>query len=152
MISKNEELADVLNDLVEINNDRIEGYENAINETDAADLKALFTDMASRSLQFKNELSIELRPLGEKPTEGTRNSGKVFRLWMDLKSALTGKDREAILGSCERGEDAASEAYDEALSTDATSQASIRQMLERQRSTLRSDHERIRLLRDTATV
>lgn len=32
--------------------------------------------------------------------EGTLISGKFFRVWMDVKAALTGKDRKAILNSC----------------------------------------------------
>lgn len=152
MASSNEELTNVLNDLIEINNDRIEGYEKAIKETDDPDLKALFIDMASRSHQLKNELSSELRRLGDKPTDGTRNSGKVFRLWMDIKAALTGGDREAILGSCERGEDAALDAYEDAINSHAALPANIRQMIERQKQRLLQDHNRIKALRDSVHV
>ncbi len=152
MAATNQELANVLNDLIEINNDRIGGYEKAIKETDDPDLKALFIDMASRSHQFKNELSTELRRLGETPTEGTRNSGKIFRLWMDIKAALTGKDREAILGSCERGEDAALDAYDDGLNSDEALPSNIRQMIEQQKQRLLQDHNRIKALRDSVHV
>jgi hypothetical protein len=31
------------------------------------------------------------------PEEGTRITGKFFRVWMDVKAALTNKDRKAIL-------------------------------------------------------
>ncbi len=152
MGATNQEIANVVNDLIEINNDRIEGYEKAIKETDDPDLKALFIDMASRSHQFKNELAAELRRFGDTPTDGTRNSGKVFRLWMDIKSALTGKDREAILGSCERGEDAALDAYDEGLGSDTALPSDIRQLIERQKQQLLQDHNRIKALRDSVHV
>lgn len=152
MASGNEELANVLNDLIEINNDRVEGYEKAIKETDDPDLKALFIDMASPSHQFKNDLSSELRRLGDTPTDGTRNSGKVFRLWMDIQAALTGKDRETILGSCERGEDAALDTYEDALNSDEALPANIRQMIERQKQRLLQDHNRVKALRDSVHV
>src|SRR5436189_5968746 len=88
-----------LNDLVQINNDRIEGYERAANETEDADLKALFSSMASKSRTFKSELTSEITKRGGKSTESTTSSGKVYRVWMDFKAAVTGKDRKAILSS-----------------------------------------------------
>ncbi len=47
----NEKLAEVLNDLIEINNDRVKGYTKAADEAkDAdADLKVIFTAMAGES-------------------------------------------------------------------------------------------------------
>jgi uncharacterized protein (TIGR02284 family) len=48
-----------------------------------------------------------LKRLGGTATEGTTTSGKLFRVWMDIKSAMTGSDRKAIINSCEYGEEAA---------------------------------------------
>lgn len=153
MASNNEELANELNGLIEINNDRIEGYEKAKTETEDPDLKTLFTDMASRSHQFKDELSDELQRLGSAPTNGTTNSGKAFRVWMGLKTAVTGTDRKAVLESCETGEDAALETYKEALQSSVIAlDAPTRVMIEKQRLTLQSDHARIKTLRDTVSV
>ena len=42
-------------------------------------------------------------------------SAAIHRGWMDIKSLVTGKDEEAILNECERGEDFAKEAYADAL-------------------------------------
>src|SRR4051812_13043372 len=98
---KTEKIITQLNDLVEINNDRIQGYERAIAETDDEDLTYLFTNMAAHSRSYKSDLSREILSLGGQPTEGTKNSGKLFRAWMDIKAALTGKNRKEILASCE---------------------------------------------------
>ena len=106
---------EVLNTLIEINNDRIAGYETASNETDEADLKALFSGLMQTSQKCKAELIIEVIKLGGTPIEGTKTTGKLFRVWMDIKSALTGKDRKAILNSCEFGEDIAIDTYRIAL-------------------------------------
>src|SRR6188768_3687752 len=102
-----------LNKLIEINNDRIEGYEKAANETNEIDLKTLFNQMASTSMECKAALEKEVLLLGGKPEEGTTTSGKFFRAWMDVKAAISGKDRGAILDSCEYGEDNAKETYEE---------------------------------------
>ena len=101
----NEKSIDVLNTLIEINNDRIEGYETASKETDEEDLRTLFSQLMQTSESCKKELVNEVLELGGTPVEGTKTTGKFFRAWMDVKAALTNKDREAILNSCEHGED-----------------------------------------------
>lgn len=108
---KNEKAIEVLNSLITINNDRIEGYKTASEATEENDLKKLFSQFISTSQKCKQELSVEVKALGGDTTEGTKASGKFFRVWMDVKAALTGKDRKAILESCEYGEDKAKEAY-----------------------------------------
>jgi uncharacterized protein (TIGR02284 family) len=107
----NEKTTEVLNTLVVINNDRIEGYNTASENTEERDLKTLFSKFAETSQSCRNELVREIQKLGGKVEEGTNVSGKFFRVWMDVKSALTGKDRKAILNSCEQGEEKAVETY-----------------------------------------
>jgi uncharacterized protein (TIGR02284 family) len=152
MEKTNENFVKELNKLVEINNDRIEGYERAANETVDQDLKDLFTTMATHSRVYRSELDSEIRALGGKPTEGTRNSGKIFRVWMDIKAALTGKNRKEIIASCEYGEDAALEAYDEVLNSDALYSGNVRKMIIKQREEILQDHDRIKALRDKEKV
>jgi uncharacterized protein (TIGR02284 family) len=116
----NEKSAEVLNDLIEINTDRVVGYEKAAKETAAsdADLRALFNDMASESKTYLAELKKHVQKTGEDPAEGTTQRGKIYRVWMDVKAAVSGQSRKAILASCEYGEDAAQRAYDSALETE----------------------------------
>ena len=108
-MEKNNKVIGILNDLIRINHDRVVGYEKAIDELkdEDADLKTLFHRYTQDSKQFSNELTHEVTRLGGDPADGTTNSGKVYRVWMDLKSAITGKDRKTILENCEFGEDAA---------------------------------------------
>jgi uncharacterized protein (TIGR02284 family) len=148
MEKKNEEIIKQLNKIVEINNDRIEGYETAMGETTDSALKSLFNDMASRSRGFKSELSSEITSLGGEPTEGTKNTGKLFRIWMDVKSTLTDADRKKIIASCERGEDAALQAYDEVLNSKTEFNSIQQGMVTRQRTALKSDHDKIKSMRD----
>ena len=51
-----EKSIDVINSLIEINNDRIEGYETASKETQEADLKSVFSQFAKTSEKCKLEL------------------------------------------------------------------------------------------------
>jgi len=107
-----EKSVDVLNSLVVINKDRIDGYETASENTDEKELKSLFSRFAQTSHKCRQELIGEINKLGGKAEEGTKVSGKFFRAWMDVKTALAGRERKAILDSCEQGEDRAIEEYD----------------------------------------
>ena len=112
-----EEKINVLNELIQFNNDRIEGYEKVSEETDAvdADLRVLFAKMANDSRSYRKDLSSLVTQLGgEVETEGSV-SASVHRAWIDLKTAVTGNDRDAVLSSCEFGENAILKAYDAVL-------------------------------------
>jgi uncharacterized protein (TIGR02284 family) len=79
------ETIEVLNDLIAINNDRIVGYEKAIEELkdEDADLKTLFSGMIDESRQAKMDLGKEVQVLGGEMEMGTTTSGKIYRGWMD---------------------------------------------------------------------
>ena len=146
---KTEKLISQLNSLVEINNDRIQGYERAIAETDDEDLTYLFTNMAAHSKSYKSDLSREVSSLGGEPTEGTKNSGKIFRAWMDIKAALTGKNRKEILSSCEFGEDAALDTYKDVLADDdGVLTDDLKKLIQMQKQEIQLDHDRVKALRD----
>jgi len=142
---------DVLNDLVQINNDRIAGYERAIKEAgdENADLKEIFTRYISDSHKCKMELGTEIQALGEDMDTDSTTSGKIYRTWMDVKAAFTGNDRKAILASCEFGEDAAQKAYKEALDDDELP-SFLRETITRQKMRLRTAHDEIKAMRDSA--
>jgi uncharacterized protein (TIGR02284 family) len=147
---ENEKVTGILNDLVRINHDRVVGYEKAIDELkdEDADLKTLFTRYITESRQYAQELSSEVTRLGEDPADGTTNSGKVYRVWMDLKAAISGKDRQTILNNCEFGEDAAQKAYDMALNSDTELEPSLRDLIVRQKASLKAGHDEVKRLRD----
>ena len=146
---ENEKTIDVLNNLIQINNDRIEGYETASKETEEQDLITFFGELTQTSLQCKNELSHEVIKLGGTPTDSTKTTGKFFRVWMDVKAALTGKDRKAIINSCEYGEDVALETYENALSDDAENlTAELKGIIKTQHSLLKADHDKVKSMKD----
>jgi uncharacterized protein (TIGR02284 family) len=149
-MERNEQVNEVLNDLIRINNDRIEGYEKAIAETKDkdSDLQAVFHRMADESKQYASELESEVRRQGGEPAEDTTISGKIYRVWMDIKAAFSGKGRHSVLEACEFGEDAAQKAYDEALRADASLPSEVRQLIVNQKASLKNSHDTIKQYRD----
>lgn len=142
---------DALNQLIIINNDRIEGYNTAADGTEDADLKRLFGRLATNSQRFNSELSTEVQRLGGEEADGTKVTGKVFRAWMDVKAALTGKDRKAVLNSCEFGEDKALESYKDVLHNEREHLTPEQfNIISAQKQIIKADHDEIKKLRDAA--
>lgn len=148
-MDKKAEITEILNDLVEINNDRIEGYKKAIGELkeEDKDLKTLFDRMIVHSMTIKSDLVREIEVFKSHVETGTTAKGKIYRAWMSVKAVFTGHGRHVILENCERCEDAAQDAYETALEAEVLPDF-IRQMLEQQQSILGGAHDRIRELRD----
>lgn len=150
-MERNENVIETLNDLIRINHDRIVGYERAIDELkdEDADLRTLFNRYTQESKQYANELTHEVSRLGGEAADGTTNSGKVYRVWMDVKAVFTGKDRKTILDNCEFGEDAAQKAYNMALNDDDSNlDPALRELIVRQKSALKVGHDEVKRLRD----
>jgi uncharacterized protein (TIGR02284 family) len=150
----NNELVAMLNDLIRINNDRTEGYHKAIEELKVTDidLKTMFTNMANTSLQFANTLAAEVRNLGGDPATDSTQSGKLYRVWMDIKSGITARDRKSVIALCEFGEDSALKAYRLALESDTEIPAEIRQIILDQKSSLQASHDVVKRYRDMHDV
>lgn len=144
---------DDLNVLIEINNDRMEGYETAKKETDDAGLTVLFSQFIRISLQCKNELVNEVYRLGGTPVEGTKTTGKLYRFWMDLKAALTGNDRKSILSACEYGEDVAVKTYYEIITNKRDDLTKEQQkMINKQFLLIKEGHDKVKELRDKEKI
>ncbi len=145
-----EKITGILNDLIRINHDRVSGYQKAVEELKDgdADLKTLFQRYITESRQYAQELTSEVSRLGGEAADGTTNSGKIWRVWMDLKAAIAGKDRKTILENCEFGEDAAQKAYDLALNADVELDPSLRDLIVAQKAKLKTGHDEVKRLRD----
>jgi uncharacterized protein (TIGR02284 family) len=142
----------VLNDLIEINNDRVAGFEKAIADIkdENIDLKDLFQGYAAQSRKNSQELSALVGDVDEVET-GTSVSGSLHRAWIDVKSIFGGSDRASILSEAERGEDAIKKAYQDVLSSEALS-AEAASTVQNQASEINAAHDQIKALRDTAKM
>lgn len=141
---QNKETINAINTLITINNDRIDGYELAVGESEQQDFKELFTENAATSKNCNLDLAKEVIRLGGTPSEGTKTSGKFFRVWMEMKTALTDNDRKAILNSCDYGEENAREVYTEVLKNeDKSLNPTQTSLIKKQLELLIKDHSKI---------
>jgi uncharacterized protein (TIGR02284 family) len=82
--------------------------------------------------------------LGGEPGETGSNAAVLHRGWINIKSAVTGEDEGAIISECERGEDSAVKAYEEALKNNL--QGDVKMLVERQFSQVKEAHDLVRSL------
>lgn len=138
-----------LHDLIVINNDRCEGCRTAAKETEDAELKTLFNDFSAQSEKFATELR-RFAGSDQPKKEETKNTGKLYRVWMDIKAAITAKDRKAILSSCEFGEDVAKKHYEEVLMHADGVPPEALEIIRRQQTNINRGHNIVKSLRDSA--
>ena len=140
----------VINDLIEINNDRVAGFEKAISDIndENVDLKELFMGYAEQSRKNGQELAAIVGSAEEVET-GNSVSGTLHRAWIDVKSLFGGSDRASILSEAERGEDAIKKAYQDALA-DGNLPYDAVEIVRSQAQGINSAHDKIKALRDIA--
>ncbi|MEO9146446.1 MAG: PA2169 family four-helix-bundle protein [Ginsengibacter sp.] len=146
-----EKTATTLGDLIIINNDRYEGYQKAMDQTEDQDLRTLFS-MLSMQSKANNASLRSLVPAGEEAPDRdeTRLSGKFYRVWMDVKNALSSNNRKNVLESCEQGEDVAKKAYENALADRKVLKPEAVATIQKQYDELLEAHNKVRVLRDNA--
>lgn len=149
MSTANENTVEVLNDLIRINNDRVEGYGKAIaqSEKENLDLINTFEKMITQSTDYLTDLGSLVSKYGGTVSTDSTIMGKIYRTWMDVQITFSANDRKNILSECEFGEDAAQKAYNMALDEkDLTEEA--RALIMVQKTALKSSHDLIKNWRD----
>lgn len=112
------EAVEALNDLIQINMDRVEGYQRAIDEMKEANntiTAALFQQYLNDSQTNISQLSEYVTRMGGTPDTTTTLGGKIHRAWMDIKNTFTFSEKESTLESCVFGDAAAIKSYEAAL-------------------------------------
>ena len=143
------EIISTINNLIETLKDGQKGFKEAADAVSDSQLKSLFTEYSQQRARFATELQTEARTFGEaEPETGGSAAGAMHRGWINLKSAITSNDESAVLAECERGEDSAVEAFEKAMRSDLP--APVRGVVSRQYTEIKSAHDRVKNLRDSA--
>lgn len=143
----NDEVISTLNGLIETCRDGQEGFKQAAEGIERSDLKSLFFEFSQQRAKFVGDLQDLVRTLGGDPENSGSVAGAVHRGWINIKSVVTGKDEAGILNECERGEDSAKNAYQEALEIALPSY--VQQTVQDQYASVLQAHDRIKALRDS---
>jgi len=146
--ASNDDVISTLNGLIETCKDGQNGFQEAAEGVERSDLKSLFYEFSQQRAQFAGELQSLVQSLGGDPENTGSMAAALHRGWINIKSAVTGKDEAAILNECERGEDSAKDTYKDALKQSLP--ANIMETIQTQYVAVQSAHDRVKALRNAA--
>lgn len=144
----NEKAVSTLNNLIETCKDGEEGFRKAAEGLKDPQVKTQFLAYSRQREQMVRELQQEVRRLGGDPEKSGSVSGSIHRGWMNIKSAVTGKDDSAIIAEAERGEDVAKAAYEKAVEEELP--PATRALVQQQAAMVHEAHDRVRALEKMA--
>lgn len=144
------EKIDVLNDLTETLKDGQQGFQTAAKDVKSTELAQIFHRYAQQRAEFAAKLQAHVIALGADVEKSGSLAGSVHRGWINLKSALSSNEPQAVLEEAERGEDAAVAAYRKALERTDLDEPT-RTLIYSQYSAVKAAHDHVRHLRDSGT-
>ena len=147
---QNDHAISVLNNLIETYKDGELGFKTAAEGLKNTAIKSKFLEYSRQRGEMARELQSEVRRLGGDPEKAGSTAGSLHRGWLDIKSAVTGKDDHAIVAEAERGEDVAKSAYEDALKEVLPPGAQT--LVQQQAVKVRQAHDAVRDLRDREKV
>jgi uncharacterized protein (TIGR02284 family) len=145
MADRQDEIS-TLNTLIATVIDSITGYEDAASNSEAGRFQQMFRERAGERQRVVEDLRAEVRRLGGDAEDDGSFMGKTHQRFLDLKSAITGRDDKAIINEVERGEDYLKEKFETALNSDTLSGES-RSVVESAYQSVRSGHDQMSQLK-----
>ena len=104
-----------LNSLIATTIDSIDGYHESAQAAESSRFAEMFNNRASERREVLTKLQAEVGRLGGKPEDDGTALAAAHRGFVDLKSAVTGRDDKAIINEVERGEDHIKEKFERAM-------------------------------------
>lgn len=143
-MSNEDDVASTLNQLIQTCKDGERGFHAAAAGVDDPNLRHLFESYSQQRSEFAAGLQVEVERLAHDPATQGNTGAAVHRGWMEIKAAVTGREEGAIISECERGEDLAVKAYEQALGSALP--ADLNALVERQFLKIKEAHDQIRSL------
>ena len=141
-----DDVISTLNNLITTSKDGEGGFRTCAENVKNPTLKAFFEQKAERCHEGAVQLQQIVREMGGDPETSGSMSAAMHRFWLNIRGAISGMDDHAILDECERGEDSAKAAYEDALKEDLP--GDVRRVVENQYREVKTNHDRIKELRN----
>lgn len=104
-----------LNGLIATTIDSVDGYQEAAKDSENSRFTPMFTSRATERRKVASDLQAEVSRLGGNPEDDGTILAGAHRAFVNLKSAVTGKDDKAIVNEVERGEDHIKAKFEDAM-------------------------------------
>ncbi len=132
-----------LNSLIATTLDSVDGYTEAAKETKNSSFTTLFTGLASERRQLASRLQQEVTSLGGTPEDDGTVAASAHRVFLNLKSLVTGHDDKAIINEVEAGEDHIKAKFEDALA-DRNLSPTVLGLVETAYDSVKEGHDEIR--------
>jgi len=132
-----------LNSLIATTIDSADGYAEAAKDSESGRFAAIFNERSAERRSVMTMLQTEVARLGGEPEDdGTMLAG-AHRVFVNLKSVVTGKDDKAIINEVERGEDHIKGKFEDAMA-DSQLSAAVQAMIRECYASVKSGHDQMR--------
>ena len=145
LVSTNGAILTALNDLIDVCQDGAEGYMAAWEHLKDDAMKGVCSQYAKQRGEFVIELQGEMQRMGQTPEPSGTIRAAAHRGWINLKSAITNGDAQAILAECRMGEQIAVETYERVLHQEILPQR-LRDLVQHQYDQIRLAHDSVESL------
>lgn len=135
-----------LQKLIQANIDSYNGFHESAEQFDDARLATLFKQIGNERSAMASELQTFVEFNGKDAEDDGSVAAKTHRIWINIRSKLSGGDPHVILVEAERGEDHIKHAYEEVLKETAGS--AMNDVLTAQYAKVKAGHDKVRELRD----
>lgn len=135
-----------LNDLIATTFDSVDGYTEAGKNSESERFTAMFNDRAVERRSVIAALRSEVIRLGNEPEEDGTVFGGAHRMFLNLKSVVTGRDEKAIVNEVERGEDHIKAKFEDAMA-DTDLSPEVMDMIRECYTSIKQGHDEMRNLK-----
>lgn len=141
-MTPNEREVDMLNDLIKTTIDSVDGYRSAAEDAEHSQYRTIFFDRANERSEVAAQLQSYVRELGGEPTTDGSVLAGAHRMFMNLKSAVTGNDDAAVVAEVERGEDHIKDMFEKAM-IDSDISPETRAVIDRCYQSVKQGHDQM---------
>jgi len=142
-MSDNSHDISTLNSLIATTIDSVDGYTEAVKDSENARFTSLFTSRAGERREIASRLQQEVNKLGGRAEDDGTVLAGAHRMFLNLKSAVTGRDDKAIINEVEAGEDHIKAKFEDALA-DRELSPPVRQLIETCFVSVKAGHDEMR--------
>lgn len=144
MATNNEDIA-VLNRLIGVTIDSVDGYTEAAKDVTNPELKSIFQRRARERLAAYKSLQSQVQALGGQPQDEGTLLASIHRVFVNLRSTVQSGDL-AVIDEVERGEDVINGAYRDAINEAGLSSTSLA-VIQNAYESVRSGHDEMSRLK-----
>jgi uncharacterized protein (TIGR02284 family) len=137
-----------LNDLIATTFDSVDGYREAGKNSESTRFVALFNARAVEREAVIAALRGEVTRLGSEPEDDGTVLGSAHRMFLNLKSVVTGRDDKAIIAEVEQGEDHIKARFEDAMD-DTELSPEVMHMIRECYASIKQGHDEMRDLKQS---